>query len=262
MDALPPPPEDEGPPPSGEPYHGAAGRAPLRPGRRRAGGWYVADAGMNAILHVSKRGRHLHGRRAAAAADQGDRRRRPPRSACPACTVGSTYAFEPVPTDVEVAGSGKLIVSTAAGRARGREPGCPRCGLRGQDRPGRRTTHGTARTHDDAARRRLPGRHQRGGRWPRRDLRGRAVRRQGLGAQARRRVHGRQAAEPRPAWSTGTARSTCRTTCSRRSRGRRTGRSRRSGSATGTTTDPAQVGASAGRSAPRACPHGRLSACC
>ena len=49
------------------------------------------------------------------AEDQGDGRRRPPPSGMPACTVGKTYAFEPVPTDVEVAGSGRLIVSLLPG---------------------------------------------------------------------------------------------------------------------------------------------------
>ena len=44
----------------------------------------------------------------------------------PACTVGSTYAFEPVPTDVEVTDGGKLIVSTLPGG-----PESPALGARG-----------------------------------------------------------------------------------------------------------------------------------
>ncbi len=78
------------------------------------GGWYVADAGMNAIMHVSKRGAistvavlppQPAEVTAAGATALGT----------PKCTVGSTYAFEPVPTDVEVGHRGKLIVSTLPG---------------------------------------------------------------------------------------------------------------------------------------------------
>ena len=44
----------------------------------------------------------------------------------PDCTIGSTFAFEPVPTDVEVAKGGKLIVSLLPGG-----PEDPSLGARG-----------------------------------------------------------------------------------------------------------------------------------
>ncbi len=57
VDALPPPPDDEGPPPSGEPYTGQPDSHPYALANDGDGGWYVADAGMNAIVHVTKRGK-------------------------------------------------------------------------------------------------------------------------------------------------------------------------------------------------------------
>ena len=114
VDALPPPPEDEGPPISGSPYQGPEDSHPYALANDGRGGWYVADAGMNAIMHVSKRGAistvavlppQPAEVTAAGATALGT----------PKCTVGSTYAFEPVPTDVEVGHRGKLIVSTLHG---------------------------------------------------------------------------------------------------------------------------------------------------
>jgi hypothetical protein len=114
VDALPPPPEDEGPPLSGSPYRGAEDSHPYALANDGSGGWYVADAGMNAVLRVSGRGAistvavlpPQPAKVTAAGAKA---------LGVPACTVGSTYAFEPVPTDVEVARRGKLIVSTLPG---------------------------------------------------------------------------------------------------------------------------------------------------
>ncbi|TWP36846.1 ScyD/ScyE family protein [Leekyejoonella antrihumi] len=75
---------------------------------------YVADAAGNTVLSIDRRG---HVRTvavlpaqpavvtAAAAAASG----------LPACTVGKTYRFEPVPTDVEVGPDGWLYVSTLPG---------------------------------------------------------------------------------------------------------------------------------------------------
>jgi hypothetical protein len=123
VDALPP--SDEGPPPSGEPYTGIEDSHPYALANDGWGGWYVADAGMNAIVHVTKHGDistvavlppQPAKVTADAAAGQG----------LPACTVGSTYAFEPVPTDVEVGKDGKLIVSLLPGG-----PEDPSLGARG-----------------------------------------------------------------------------------------------------------------------------------
>lgn len=85
-------------------------------------GAYVADSGANAILSVSKRGRI----RTVAVL--------PPQPATitpeavaglglPDCTLGLTYLFEPVPTDVEVGHGGQLYVSTLPGGPEGPELG-------------------------------------------------------------------------------------------------------------------------------------------
>jgi len=88
-------------------------------------GWYVAEAGGNAILHLSSAGEvttvavlppQATVVTAEAAAGLG----------LPACTVGLTYSFEPVPTDVEVSGDGTLYVTTLPGG-----PEDPSLGARG-----------------------------------------------------------------------------------------------------------------------------------
>jgi hypothetical protein len=88
-------------------------------------GWYVAEAGGNDILHVSSDG-SIHTVAVlppqptvvtpAAAAGLG----------LPACAVGLSYNFEPVPTDVEVGDDGMLYVSTLPGG-----PEDPSLGARG-----------------------------------------------------------------------------------------------------------------------------------
>jgi hypothetical protein len=79
---------------------------------------YVADSGANAILAVSEKGKVRTAAvlppqpaviTAAGATDLG----------LPACTVGLTYRFEPVPTDVEIAPDGTLYVTTLPGGAEG-----------------------------------------------------------------------------------------------------------------------------------------------
>jgi hypothetical protein len=87
--------------------------------------YYVADAGANAILSVSKSGTV----RTAAVL--------PPQPAVisaeaaaanglPDCVAGLTYHFEPVPTDVEIGYDGKLYVTTLPGG-----PEDPSLGARG-----------------------------------------------------------------------------------------------------------------------------------
>jgi hypothetical protein len=79
-----------------------------------AGGWYVADAAANAILSVSEEG------------DIETVAVLPPQKAVvskaaaknfglPDCVAGKSYAFEPVPTDVEVDDAGQLVVSLLPG---------------------------------------------------------------------------------------------------------------------------------------------------
>ena len=125
VDALPPPPPDEGPPVSGEPYTGNEDSHPYALADDGWGGWYVADAGMNAIVHVTKRG---HISTVAVLPPQPVEVTADAATALgmPECTVGSTFAFEPVPTDVEVARGGKLIVSLLPGG-----PENPSLGARG-----------------------------------------------------------------------------------------------------------------------------------
>ncbi|MGC3993224.1 MAG: ScyD/ScyE family protein [Propionicimonas sp.] len=78
------------------------------------GGWVVADAGANALLRVSRSGKvstlavlpaHPTAITQAAADAFG----------LDACAVGVTYAFESVPTDVEVGPDGFLYVTTLPG---------------------------------------------------------------------------------------------------------------------------------------------------
>lgn len=86
---------------------------------------YVADAGANAILEVARSGRirtvavlppQPTTVTAEAAAEAG----------FPDCTVGLTYRFEPVPTDIEKGRDGKLLVTTLPGG-----PESPALGARG-----------------------------------------------------------------------------------------------------------------------------------
>lgn len=89
------------------------------------GGRYVGEAGGNAILHVSATGRTSvvallpaqPAKFTAAAASA---------NGLPECTVGLTYRFEPVPTDVEMGGDGNLYVTTLPGG-----PEDPSLGARG-----------------------------------------------------------------------------------------------------------------------------------
>ena len=78
------------------------------------GGWYVADAAGNAILKVSKKGKVstyfvLRPQKAVVTAEAAA------LFGLPDCAIGATYAFEPVPTDVEVKRQGYLIVSMLPG---------------------------------------------------------------------------------------------------------------------------------------------------
>jgi hypothetical protein len=98
----------------GEPYPGLVDSHPYAVAKAPKGGWYVADAAGNDILRVSREGRIrvVHVARPqrmkvtqamATALDLDD------------CVVGESHAFEGVPTDVEVARSGRLIVSLLPG---------------------------------------------------------------------------------------------------------------------------------------------------
>jgi hypothetical protein len=78
------------------------------------GDWIVADAGANALLRVNRKGSV---RTIAVLPPQPAKITAEAAAALglPDCVVGVTYAFEPVPTDVEVGRDGYLYVTTLPG---------------------------------------------------------------------------------------------------------------------------------------------------
>lgn len=100
-------------PPDFHPYQGAIDSNPyaLLATRR---GWYVADAGANAVLHVSRSGQVktvavFRPQKTAISAEVAA------SFGLPECVVGERFAFEPVPTDVEYGRNGRLVVSLLPG---------------------------------------------------------------------------------------------------------------------------------------------------
>jgi hypothetical protein len=89
-------------------------------------GWYVADAAGNDIVHVSPKGKM---KLVALLEPVVDRitKRMAKATGMPKCSIGLRYAAEPVPTDVEVAKNGSLVVSLLPGG-----PEDPAAGARGQ----------------------------------------------------------------------------------------------------------------------------------
>lgn len=88
-------------------------------------GWVIADAGANVLWRVDHRGRLgtlavLPPQPTTITAEQAG------AMGLPDCVVGVTYAFEPVPTDVEVGRDGQLYVTTLPGG-----PESPVLGARG-----------------------------------------------------------------------------------------------------------------------------------
>ena len=109
----------------GATYRGLVDSHPYSVAALPGDAWIVADAGGNDLLKIDKAGRitvvSVLPRQpskitAAAAAGLG----------LPDCVVGATYNFEAVPTDVEVAADGRLIVSLLPGG-----PEDPSLGARG-----------------------------------------------------------------------------------------------------------------------------------
>jgi hypothetical protein len=90
-----------------------------------ADSWVVADAGGNSLLRVGQNGRI---RTLAVLPRQPVKITQAMATAnkLPSCVVGATYAFEPVPTDVEVGPNGWLYVTTLPGGPEG-----PSAGARG-----------------------------------------------------------------------------------------------------------------------------------
>lgn len=108
------------------PYTGIVDSHPYAVTAAPGGGWYVADAAGNDVLRVRRNGaisvvyvgepQKIVASKAAVAANH-----------LPACTIGKTFAAEPVPTDVEVARSGNLYISLLPGG-----PEDPSLGARGK----------------------------------------------------------------------------------------------------------------------------------
>ena len=95
-------------------YRGIVDSNPYSVAALGGGAYAVADAGVNAVVRVAPGGAvstlavlppvpvRIHAEAAQA-------------FGLPACAVGATYAFEPVPTDVEVGPDGMLYVTSLAG---------------------------------------------------------------------------------------------------------------------------------------------------
>jgi len=106
----------------GDAYRGILDAHPYALAEAPGGGWYVADAGANAVFEVSPDGdvsTVYVGRpqpvRVTAEIAGG--------MGLPECTVGHDYNFESVPTDVEVSGNGRLFISLLPGGPEGPELG-------------------------------------------------------------------------------------------------------------------------------------------
>ena len=106
----------------GQPYRGILESHPYALAEVPGGGWYVADAGANAVFEVMPNGdvsTVYVGRpqpvtvTAEIAEGMG----------LPECAVGHDYNFESVPTDVEVSGGGRLFISLLPGGPEGPELG-------------------------------------------------------------------------------------------------------------------------------------------
>jgi hypothetical protein len=118
---------DQLPPEFGPPsYTGIVDSHPYSVANAPGGGWYVGDAAGNDILYVSEGGdvsvvKVIRPVKVAVSAELAA------TADLPDCVVGTTYTFEPVPTDVEVNRLGYLIVSLLPGG-----PEDPSAGANGQ----------------------------------------------------------------------------------------------------------------------------------
>lgn len=98
----------------GEPYNGIVESHPFSVVNDPNGGWYVADAAANDIIHVAPNGdietvivpRPIKSSFDAETAEL---------YGLPDCVVGEVYAFEPVPTDLEINPNGFVIFSLLPG---------------------------------------------------------------------------------------------------------------------------------------------------
>jgi DNA-binding beta-propeller fold protein YncE len=114
-------------PPDFHPYGGIVESHPYAVATDPHGGWYVADAAANAVLHVDPDG-DIEVVKVPRPAKITITQEIADAVGFPDCVVGKPFAFEPVPTDVEVNARGYLIVSLLPG---GPEPGTPEGDLLG-----------------------------------------------------------------------------------------------------------------------------------
>jgi hypothetical protein len=107
------------------PYRGIVESHPYALAEVPGGGWYVADAAGNSILEVTPYGEvstvAVLPRQRAVVTKAGAE-----ANGFPKCVAGETFAFESVPTDVEVDDDGQLVVSLLPGG-----PEDPSLGARG-----------------------------------------------------------------------------------------------------------------------------------
>jgi hypothetical protein len=101
-------------PPDFRPYTVIVESHPYAVANAPDGGWYVADAAANDVLHVAPNGDIevfgvLRPRKSGITAEAAE------ALGLSDCTIGHTYAFEAVPTDVEVKSTSALIVSLLPG---------------------------------------------------------------------------------------------------------------------------------------------------
>jgi hypothetical protein len=115
-------PEDPG---HGRTYHGVVDSHPYAVANAPGGGWYVAEAAGNDILRVSPEGK-IHVVYLAKHQPHVVTGKQAKAAGLPGCVAGHSYAFEPVPTDVEVTRGGRLVVSQLPGGPEG-----PALGARG-----------------------------------------------------------------------------------------------------------------------------------
>jgi len=106
-------------------YTGIVESNPYALAHAPGGGWYVVDAAGNDVLRVSRNGAIkvvyvTRPQRTVITAEAAE------ATGLPACTVGEPFAFEGVPTDVEVSRKGRLFVSLLPGG-----PESPALGARG-----------------------------------------------------------------------------------------------------------------------------------
>ncbi len=103
-------------------YKGIVDSHPYAVAQAPGGGWYVADAGANAVLKVTPGG-NMSSVYVARPQPITVTAEMASNLGLPACVAGHDYRFESVPTDVEVSRKGRVFVSLLPGGPEGPELG-------------------------------------------------------------------------------------------------------------------------------------------